>query len=299
MKYKIFKRILTFLSLFIGVCAVYGALCMFIDPTGKLLNMDSLLPYFKVLPFSSHLFNDYIFSGIALLIVNGITNLVASFFLIKNKVMGIKLSMLFGITLMLWIIIQFIIFPSNILSITYFILGAMQLIIGIITYVLYSQDNFAFNINDYQNISNNSDTLVVFFSRLGYTKKIAYEYANKNNYEILEITTNERIKGTLGFLWCGRFGMHRWGMPINGVNRNLKKYTKIVVCSPIWVFSMSAPIREFCIKYKNNIKNIEYIFTHFMKYEFEPKILDIKPTKITNICVRLGKVKKIAIKRKL
>lgn len=45
--------------------------------------------------------------------------------------------MTFGITLMLWITIQFIIFPTNILSITYFIIGFIEFITGYMIYVFY------------------------------------------------------------------------------------------------------------------------------------------------------------------
>lgn len=117
------KRILLLWTLFIGLGAVYGSSLMFIDPSGSLLHMDSLLPYFQVLPFSKYLFQDYLFSGFALLIVNGLSNLTAAYLLIKNKRTGIILGMIFGVTLMLWICIQFIIFPFNMMSTSYFIFG--------------------------------------------------------------------------------------------------------------------------------------------------------------------------------
>lgn len=101
MRYKRAKKILMFWCIFIGICAVYGSVCMFIDPTGGLLNMQELLPYFEVLPFSDILFKNYIFSGISLLIVNGISNLTASYLLFKDKKIGIILGTVFGFTLML------------------------------------------------------------------------------------------------------------------------------------------------------------------------------------------------------
>lgn len=58
---------------------------MLVDPNDKLLRMDTMLPYFQVLPFSDILFQNYIFSGIALLIVNGLTNLVAFVLIILKK----------------------------------------------------------------------------------------------------------------------------------------------------------------------------------------------------------------------
>ena len=115
-KLKVLKGILLFWCLFIGLGAMVGGGSMLIAPDGSILHMQAMLPYFAVLPFSDVLFQDYIFSGIMLIIVNGISNLIASFLLIKNKKAGFVLGTIFGFTLMLWITIQFIIFPPNILD---------------------------------------------------------------------------------------------------------------------------------------------------------------------------------------
>ena len=102
--------------------------------SGETLQMEFILPYFKVLPFNEILFKNYTFSGICLLIVNGITNLIAAYLLIKNKKIGIILGTIIGFTLMLWITIQFIILSLNILLIIYFIIGLIQLLTGYMTY---------------------------------------------------------------------------------------------------------------------------------------------------------------------
>lgn len=299
MRYKRTKKILLFWCLFVGIGALYGSICMFIDPTGKLLHMDTLLPYFSVLPFSDILFQNYIFSGISLLIVNGISNLIASYLIIKDKKIGFILGTIFGITLMVWITIQFIILPCNFLSISYFIIGLLQFIIGLITVIFYIQSKFVFDINDYKNVNKNKGSVVVYFSRMGYTKKVAYEKANEIGANIIELKTKEKTDGTLGFWWCGRFGMHQWRMDIENINIDLKKYKKVYIVSPIWVFNICAPIRDFCYKYKNDINSHEYIFTHFMKSSFvrvadqTDKIIGKKREALTSICVRFGKVKKV------
>lgn len=41
-------------------------------------------------------------------------------------------------------------------------------------------------------------------------------------------------------------------------NLELKKYKKIIIASPIWVFSVCAPIRDFAYKYRDDIINAEY-----------------------------------------
>lgn len=253
-RYKISRKFLLFWTIFIGLGAVFGSSCMLIDPSGKLMGMDAMLPYFQVLPFASVLFQNFIFSGIALLIVNGITNILSFVLLLKNKKLGMYLGMIFGITLMLWIVIQFIIFPLNFMSTIYFIFGFLQFITGYIMIVGYKQDNFNFDINSYPNISQNSKSLVVYFSRMGYTKKIAYELANSLNSEIYEIKTKEKIDGNLGFWWCGRFGMHGWTMAIDEINIDLTKYEKVFICTPIWVFQTAAPVKEFCDKASGKLK---------------------------------------------
>ena len=114
---------LIFWTLFIGIGAVAGAACMLIEPSGSIMGMDAMLPYFQVLPFASVLFQNFTFSGIALLIVNGLTNLTAAVLLLKNRRAGAILGGIFGVTLMLWICIQFYIFPLNFMSTAYFIFG--------------------------------------------------------------------------------------------------------------------------------------------------------------------------------
>ena len=79
------RRALLFWTLFIGLGAVAGTCMMLLDPTGKAMGMDAMLPYFQVLPFAKILFQDLTFSGIALLIVNGLPNLTAAALLLAKK----------------------------------------------------------------------------------------------------------------------------------------------------------------------------------------------------------------------
>lgn len=298
-RYVILRKFLIFWTLFIGVGAVVGSTAMFIDPSGKILRMDTLLPYFKVLPFSDTLFQNYIFSGFMLLIINGISNLISAILLLMKKRIGIIAGMIFGITLMLWIVIQFIIFPFNFLSTSYFIFGLFQFITGYICYVGYEQSMFMFNEKIYTNIGIDKTKLVVYFSRQGYTKKLAYQVANEKKALILELKTTEKVKGNLGFWWCGRFGMHKWGMNLESFDLDLSKFEEVTICSPIWVFDISAPIREFCISNKGKIKNVNYVITHFMNVKFKKvaktmdELLTTKHKSFRSYKCRFGKIKEI------
>lgn len=122
---------------------------MFLNPDGSLTGMGGMLPFFQVLPFADVLFQNFIFPGIALLIVNGISNLTAAVLLIKNRRIGVLLGGLFGVTLMLWIVIQFIIFPLNFMSTAFFIFGFLQAATGYAALIFLKQEEFKVNAADY------------------------------------------------------------------------------------------------------------------------------------------------------
>lgn len=271
MRYKITRRVLMFWTLFISIGAIAGSLAMFYDPTGHFMGMDTLLPYFQVLPLSELLYQNYLFPACALLIINGLTNLMAFLLLLKNNKLGIILGGLFGVTLMLWICIQFYIFPLNFMSTSYFIFGFLQFITGYMTYVFYKQEHFTIDYSKYTHINTNPQELVIYFSRMGYVKKIAYEYADQTGAYLYEIQALELVEGTLGFWWCGRFGMHQWDMPIKEIDIDLSQYQQVTICTPIWVFDMAAPIRTFCKQAQ--LKSVNYILVHHQKNDYR-KVAD-------------------------
>lgn len=282
--------------MFIGIGALAGGFCMIIKPDGSVMGMQEMLPYFQVLPFADVLFQDFLFSGIMLTVVNGLTNLIAAGLIFANKKSGIIMGGIFGVTLMAWIVIQFVIFPANVMSSLWFVFGILQAITGYVCFVRYKQDHFVFDESEYQNVGKNPSSAVVYFSRTGYTKKLAYQIADERGTDIYEITTTEKTDGDLGFLRCGRFGMHKWGMPIDDID--LSKYDSVVICSPMWVFGVCAPVREFCKMQKGKLKNVGYVLTHTMNARFEnvaedmDALLDAKHTFFESYSTQLGKIKK-------
>ncbi len=294
-RYRPARRALLFWAIFIGIGAVAGSSAMLIDPSGGLMGMDAMLPYFQKLPFAEIVFQDFVFSGISLLIVNGISNLTAAGLLIANKRIGAVLGGVFGITLMLWICIQFYMFPLNFMSTAYFIFGFIQAITGYMTVVFYDQEHFTVSESDYPNIGSDPTKLVVYFSRMGYTKKRALEAADRTGAEIYEVRAAERTSGTLGFWWCGRYGMHRWAMPIEDIGVQLEKYDHVTVCSPVWVFNLCAPMREFCKKASGKIRSADYILVHHQKSLYAnaademDRLLGLADTPAVSVCCREGR----------
>ncbi len=296
-RYKPARIALIFWTVFIGVGALFGSMMMLIDPSGKIIGMDGLLPYFQVLPFADILFQNYIFAGVMLLMINGITNFSSAILLFLKKKSGIVLGAIFGVTLMLWICFQFVIFPPNFMSSIFFVFGFLQALTGYMALVFYQQETFVVCFSDYPNINKNHTVLVVYFSRMGYTKKIALEEANRLGADLYEIKAKEKTDGTLGFWWCGRFAMHRYPMPIEPVSIDLSTYTEVIICSPIWVFSLSSPVREFCRMAKGKIIDASYILVHYTKGMYRNAVkemddlLGIKHSSFSSVTCREGKYK--------
>ena len=166
---------------------------------------------------------------------------------------------IFGVTLMLWICIQFYIFPPNFMSTIYFIFGFCQAAAGYAAWVFRRQESFTVNMADYPHIGSDPTRLVVYFSRMGYGKKLACEEAERTGAALYEVRSSERTEGTLGFWWCGRYGMHRWAMPIRPVESDLSACRHVTIVSPIWVFALAAPMRSFCQAAAGKIREVDYI----------------------------------------
>ena len=294
-RFETARKWLLFWTLFIGIGAVGGAACMLAAPDGSLLGMDGMLPYFQKLPFADVVFQDFLFSGFALLIVNGLTNLTAAGLLLARKKIGIVLGGVFGVTLMLWICIQFYMFPLNFMSTIYFIFGLAQACTGYAAWVFYQQEQFTVRPEDYPNVGSNPRRLVVYFSRMGYGKKLALEEANRTGAELYEIRSTERTQETLGFWWCGRYGMHHWAMPIEPISVDLTAYDHVTICSPIWVFALAAPVRAFCQAAAGQVKEVDYILVHHNNSPYEnaaqemDALLGLHRTGLRSVCCRKGR----------
>ena len=206
---------------------------------------------------------------------------------------------IFGVTLMLWICIQFYMFPLNFMSTVFFVIGCCQAVTGYAAWVFYRQEQFTVRETDYPNIGTNPKRLVVYFSRMGYVKKQATEEANRTGAALYEVRPTERTEGTLGFWWCGRYGMHRWAMPIEPVDIDLTQYDHVTICSPIWVFTLAAPVRSFCQQASGKIKEVDYILVHHNDSPYENAaremdgLLGLTHTALRSVRCRTGRYKTV------
>lgn len=300
--HKVFRALILFWTAFIGIGAVVGSMMFFLRPNDGFV-MGEILPQLREkLPFGELLFSNFIFSGISLLIVNGISNLTAFVLILCKKRAGYIAGFVFGLTLMAWIGIQFYVFAPVVwgIDIAFFTFGLLQFICGYLAYVYFSKTTFEpySGSPDSAGIENTREA-VVFFSREGYAKKLACEKADELKCALIEIKSTERTQGTPGFWWCGRFGMHRWGMPIEATDADFSAFERVYVYSPVWVFRICAPIRQFLTEQKDKLSSVMLTTVQFTRSRYKGAENEVRAllgehlSEYSSVCSKFGRFKEI------
>ena len=123
-----------FLTLFIGIGAVVGALMMWIDPSGQKWGMEPLLEMLRAkMPWPDVFFRNFIPSGFVLLAVNGLTQFLAAILLFKKHRLAPYAVLACGIILMLWIVLEWWVWGFNFMSNIYFVFGLVEAVAAVIS----------------------------------------------------------------------------------------------------------------------------------------------------------------------
>ena len=127
-------KFLKFLTLFIGIGAVIGAVMMWIDPSGQMWGGEPLLEMLRAkMPWPDIFFKNFIPSGFVLLFLNGFTQFAAAFLLFKKHRLASYTVLACGIILMLWIVLEWWVWGFNAMSNIFFVLGLIEAVVGVIS----------------------------------------------------------------------------------------------------------------------------------------------------------------------
>ena len=130
---KILILIEKFLTLFIAIGAVWGALMMWIDPTGAIWGMEPMLELLRAkMPWPDVFFRNFIPSGFVLLAVNGIPQFIAARLLFRQHRLAQPAILACGIILMLWISLEWWIWGFNAICNFYFALGFAEALLALL-----------------------------------------------------------------------------------------------------------------------------------------------------------------------
>lgn len=107
------------LQAFTGVMAVPVGIAMIADPNGSPLG----IPHEWI---ASSPFGSFLVPGIALLLVNGVGQLLALALVVRRHPLGPWLTGALGVGLMVWIAVQVLYIPFSALQPTIFVIGVAQ-----------------------------------------------------------------------------------------------------------------------------------------------------------------------------
>ena len=104
--------------------------------------------------------------------------------------------------------------------------------------------------------------LVVYYSRTGNTKKVAGAISNFLNCEIEEIIDTEKRKGAYGFLNSSRQTIKKELTKIQAIKNNPADYDLTIIGTPVWVKTMSTPIRTYIDQHWNSFNKVAFFCTY-------------------------------------
>ena len=104
------------------------------------------------------------------------------------------------------------------------------------------------------------NALVAFYSRTGTTKKVAVEIAGLLKADVDEIIDKKNRKGAVGYMLAGRDATLKKLTKIEA-KKDASKYDLVVVGTPVWAFTVSAPVRTYLTKNKGRLKRVAFFCT--------------------------------------
>ncbi|HOW60701.1 MAG TPA: flavodoxin [Candidatus Moranbacteria bacterium] len=103
--------------------------------------------------------------------------------------------------------------------------------------------------------------LIIYYSRTGTTKKIALAVAKRIGAEVEEIKDTINRDGIKGYLISGRDAMQKKLTILKQSLKNPAEFDLVIIGTPIWAWSISAPVRTYITEKKNSFKKIAIFCT--------------------------------------
>lgn len=122
---KIARRVLLAICLINGIAAPLCGILMIASPDGQIMHMQEVLIEMQTWPFAEVFFRDLTWSGIALLCVNGIPNLICLALRWAKRPSYTIMGVICGILLILWCTFEMFFIPNGV-TVFYLIIGIIQ-----------------------------------------------------------------------------------------------------------------------------------------------------------------------------
>lgn len=106
-----------------------------------------------------------------------------------------------------------------------------------------------------------NNTLVVYFSRSGYTRALAREIAARCGADLEPIEEIRSRAGLWGYLRSGREAMRRQLVDIKIGVKNPANYDSVVFGTPVWAGHVSSPMRAYLVANGRHCRRVAFFCT--------------------------------------
>ena len=101
-----------------------------------------------------------------------------------------------------------------------------------------------------------SKILIVYYSRTGFTKKVAQSIKDRMDCDIEEIISTKDRSGAMGFLFSGKEATLKTPAEIKPTTKNPADYDLVILGTPVWGWNISSPLRGYLLQNKDKFKKI-------------------------------------------
>jgi flavodoxin len=104
-------------------------------------------------------------------------------------------------------------------------------------------------------------TLIVYFSRTGYTRGVAEEMAAAFGADLEAVRDARKRSGVLGYLRSAREALRRSLIEIQPTENDPSQYDLVVLGTPVWAGHVSSPMRAYVSANRNGLKRVALFCT--------------------------------------
>jgi menaquinone-dependent protoporphyrinogen IX oxidase len=103
-------------------------------------------------------------------------------------------------------------------------------------------------------------TLVVYYSRTGYTRRVAESLAHRLHADLEEIASNAR-SGPFGYVRSAIEALFALQTRIRAPQHDPSDYGLVIVGSPVWFWRLSSPVRTYLSAHRRRLSRMAFFCT--------------------------------------
>jgi flavodoxin len=108
-------------------------------------------------------------------------------------------------------------------------------------------------------------TLLVYYSRTGFTKQVAEAIKDKLDCDIEELVDQKDRSGAIGWVGAGRDAARKAKTQIDEPRYNPADYDLVIIGTPVWVGICAVAVRTYLERFKDELREVAVFTTQGSK----------------------------------